>query len=416
VEFDRVTAPGDAPLSESARRLQHLPAPAEARISAGEPDLDAWERDGRADLIAGEAQLEAYAADAVRRDDVAALIGWAPVGELPALRTRLAEVGAGAAALPVPRGTQPPTAIPPGRLRDSFSPLVRTYATVPYADVDPTLLAGLAYMVMFGAMFGDVGHGALLMLGALLIRAGRPARLSGLRPYWRLVFGAGLASAVFGALYGECFGPTGLVPTVWLAPMDHPVPLLVAGVGLGAVLLAGAYGLGTVNRVREAGWARALYAAVLALTGLGLAFTGLLTSSGGGASGAAQAVIELFDLVVRLGANVVSFARLAAFGLTHAVIGWIVLTAAAGMWRHGGPWLVAAVVVFLVGNAAAFALEALVAGVQALRLEYYELFSRVFEREGRPFRPWHLPVDRAEPAQDPPGDGHPAAVPKGVHP
>ena len=39
-----------------------------------------------------------------------------------------------------------------------------------------------------------------------------------------------------------------------------------------------------------------------------------------------------------------------------------------------------------------FALEALVAGVQALRLEYYELFSRVFADEGRPFRPWHVPL------------------------
>ncbi len=51
---------------------------------------------------------------------------------------------------------------------------------------------------------------------------------------------------------------------------------------------------------------------------------------------------------------------------------------------------------FVVGNALAFALEALVAGIQALRLEYYELFSRVFATEGRPFRPWQLPVVPAE--------------------
>jgi V/A-type H+/Na+-transporting ATPase subunit I len=53
---------------------------------------------------------------------------------------------------------------------------------------------------------------------------------------------------------------------------------------------------------------------------------------------------------------------------------------------------VLAVAVFLVGTAAAFALEALVAAIQALRLEYYELFSRVFQGEGRPFQPWHIPV------------------------
>ena len=55
--------------------------------------------------------------------------------------------------------------------------------------------------------------------------------------------------------------------------------------------------------------------------------------------------------------------------------------------------IAAAVVVFVVGNALAFGLEALVAAIQALRLEYYELFSRVFVSQGRPFRPWYLRVE-----------------------
>jgi V/A-type H+/Na+-transporting ATPase subunit I len=44
------------------------------------------------------------------------------------------------------------------------------------------------------------------------------------------------------------------------------------------------------------------------------------------------------------------------------------------------------------GTALAFGLEALVAAIQALRLEYYELFSRVFVTQGRLFRPWHVPT------------------------
>lgn len=429
VEFDPAYAPGAGQLSEPARRLQRTGASADPRLSLAEPDLDAWERDGRVDLLAGEAQLVAHASDAVLRDDVAALLGWAPAAAVAALTERLAEVGGAAAPLPNPRGAVPPTAMPTGAVRQSFAPLVQTYATVPYADVDPSLVAGLAYVVMFGAMFGDVGHGALLVLGALLVRAGRPARLARVRPFWGFIAAAGLSSMVFGLLYGESFGPIGLVPTVWLAPMASPVPLLIGGIALGSVLLAGAYALGTVNRVREGGWARALYApsgiagsalflaaglavlawymhagwlglvaAVLALAGIGLAFTGLLAGADArGGARVAQAAVELFDLVVRLGANVLSFARLAAFGLTHAVLGWIVWSATSGLWQRGPLWAPAAIVVFVVGNAVAFALEALVAAIQALRLEYYELFSRVFEIEGRPFRPWRLPIDHAEP-------------------
>ncbi len=47
---------------------------------------------------------------------------------------------------------------------------------------------------------------------------------------------------------------------------------------------------------------------------------------------------------------------------------------------------------FLTGNALAFSLELLVAGIQALRLEYYELFSRIFAGEGHAFSPWHIPL------------------------
>jgi len=132
---------------------------------------------------------------------------------------------------------------------------------------------------------------------------------------------------------------------------------------------------------------------VIALGGVLLAYVGFLANAEGNVAGFTQATVELFDAVLRLGTNLVSFARLAAFGLTHAALGLVVWEATVALWDGGGAWLLAAVIVFLLGNAVAFSLEALVAGVQALRLEYYELFSRVFSTEGRPFRPWHVPLD-----------------------
>jgi V/A-type H+-transporting ATPase subunit I len=123
-------------------------------------------------------------------------------------------------------------------------------------------------------------------------------------------------------------------------------------------------------------------------------FVGFGARAGWGASGSVQAGIEAADQVVRLGANVLSFARLAAFGLTHAAIGWVVWTGVTALWGSGPLAAVAAVVVFVLGNAVAMGLGVLVVAVQALRLEYYELFSRVFSYEGVPFRPWHLPVTK----------------------
>ncbi|WP_406830670.1 V-type ATPase 116kDa subunit family protein [Pedococcus sp. KACC 23699] len=391
------------------------------------PDLDDCERRGRLDLLSGEAQVQAATGAALTRGQVAALVGWMPSAELPTLADRLSAHGGALVPLPRPAGSQPPTLLATTGTGSDLAPLVDTYATTPYSDVNPTLLAALAYVVMFGMMFADAGQGLLLVIAALVVRSDRLPRLHQLRRVWLFLLGAGVMSTVFGVAFGEFFGPTGVLPALWLEPLEQPVELLVSGVAVGAVLLAGAYALGTVNRFREGGWRRAVYApsglagaalflglallaggvggdvtalvvggAVVATAGLAAAYAGLLVAAGGGAGGAAQAAVELIDLVVRLGSNVVSFARLAAFGLTHAALGAVVWSATAALWHDGGLAIAAAVLVFLVGNAVTFTLEGLVAAIQALRLEYYELFSRVFDTEGVPFRPWHVPLTTEE--------------------
>lgn len=395
------------------------------------PDLRRLAELNRLDLLEGEARLEERAAGAVRRGHVAALAGWTPRAACPGLAARLADVGAALVRLPHPRGVEAPSLLPGEdrreSLRGSLVPLVATYGAVPYADLDPTPPAWAAYVLMFGIMFGDAGHGLILLAAGAALLAGRPRTLSRWRRAWPFVLGAGVTSTIFGVLYGEFFGPTGVVPRLWLAPLDSPVELLVYAVGLGTVLLAGAYAIAIANRWREGGWSATLYepsgisgasvfagigglaagialalpavavaGAVVAVAGLLLAFTGFLAGAGGGGTGVMEAVVELFDLVVRLGANVVSFARLAAFGLTHAALAAIVWSGTAALWRHGGALAAVAVVVFAAGTAVTFSLEALVAGVQALRLEYYELFSRLFRTQGRTFRPWHIPMTAEE--------------------
>ncbi|WNM24988.1 V-type ATPase 116kDa subunit family protein [Demequina capsici] len=377
-------------------------------------------------------ELRRAAAAGVVHERLTGWVGWIPRREHDALTAALAPCGGAVAALRVPPGAQPPTLMPGGTGGTSRT-LVDTYGVVPYADLDPARLAAAAYILMFGMMFGDVGHGAILVGVGLALRAGGIRRFRSIRRTWLFVTLAGVTAMVFGALYGAAFGPTGLVPVLWLDPMQEPVPLLLAAVALGALLLAGSYATGTVNRVREGGWAYALYSrsgiagsglfvslgllawglathvtpliaagAALALAALVLIFVGVLTEAGGGATAILQAGIESVDSVSRLGSNVVSFARLAAFGLTHAALLSVIWSGTTALWGSGLGY-VAAVLVFVVGNVITFGLEALIAGIQALRLEYYELFSRVFVGEGRAFRPWrpdltHSPTDDAPPA------------------
>ncbi len=429
VEPERLDNAPPGPATIALQRLQRgaRGRPSRPELIVEPEDVATLAARGDLDGLAGEAELEQVRHSMVQEGAVAALAGWSRAGAVDELAARLAPLGASVVRLRRPPGVQPPTSLPGGGATGAFQPLVNTYGTVPYADVNPSVVAGLAYVAMFGMMFGDVGQGLLLLgLGIAVWRArnGKAASLN--RFHWAapFVIGAALASIAFGFLYGEAFGPTGLVPTLWLRPLDNTTTLLAVSIGVGFALLACSYVLGSVNRFRESGPVRALVAlsglaggslyvglavvfagwyvhsstlslagGALALAGLLFGFAGLFAEAGGRADGALQAGIELFDSVIRLGTNTISFARLAAFGLTHAALGALVWEGTVDLWRAGGLLgVAAAIVLFIGGNAVTFALEALVAGVQALRLEYYEMFSRVFTNEGREFRPWQIAV------------------------
>ncbi len=379
-------------------------------------------------LVVGESSLERHRDGARATERSAILLGWIQTADVATLRQRLAPFGGAITPLQTPPGVPPPTAAHEHGLSASVRPLVDTYATIPYRDIDPSLLAAAIYMIMFGMMFGDVGHGLALAVVGLAARKPLFAWLQGAREFWVFLLGAGIAAIGFGFLYGEAFGPTGLVPTLWLEPLEEAQTLLLAGLVVGCLLMGMTFIVAIVNRWREDGLSGALYssagiggallfagggvviggimtsAAWLVPTGIAIAavgfvltFTGLFVAAGRGAAGFGQAVIEMFDTVLRLGSNIVSFTRLAAFGLTHAVITGVVWDGTTSLWNRSGLLAsVAAVVLFLVGNIVAFALGVLVAAIQAMRLEYYELFSRIFVSEGRPFQPWHIPTQPSE--------------------
>jgi V/A-type H+-transporting ATPase subunit I len=428
LELVGTVPPAEGEEVEALRRIERDDPGAAVQpvgLAASAPDLVALERAGARGLMAGEVELRRRAAMARLHAGFAVLVGWTPRTAVGDLEARLAEIGGGVVELRRPAWVDPPTVFTASPVRRSFRPLVTTYGVTPYADVDPTPFAAASFVLMFGMMFGDVGHGLVLAALGLALRRRRSGRLAQYRVFWPLLVAAGLVSCLFGLLYGEAFGPTGLVPELWLDPADDIGRLLTAAVAVGVAMLTVSHAYGIVNRWREAGPAAALYsqtgvAGVTTLLGLGLGALGVAASesavvyagavvagagalllaigfvaASGGGVGLVQASVEFVDALVRIVANVLSFSRLAAFGLMHAALGGVVFAAAGALW--GGPaGTVAAILVFALGNVIAFALELLVTGVQALRLEFYELFSRIFAGEGHPFVPWSLPVMQKE--------------------
>ena len=96
-----------------------------------------------------------------------------------------------------------------------------------------------------------------------------------------------------------------------------------------------------------------------------------------------QAFFELFETMLSYFSNTISYVRIGAFAVSHAAMMEVVLMLS-GASAGSTNWII-----FVIGNIIVCGLEGLVVGIQVLRLEYYELFSRFYKGTGREFKPFH---------------------------
>lgn len=95
-----------------------------------------------------------------------------------------------------------------------------------------------------------------------------------------------------------------------------------------------------------------------------------------------EGVIELFETCLTYLTNTMSFLRIGGFILSHAGL-MLVVNVLADMTGGGAGYIM----VQILGNAFVTGVEGFLVGIQVLRLEFYELFSRFFKGGGKPFRP-----------------------------
>ena len=96
-----------------------------------------------------------------------------------------------------------------------------------------------------------------------------------------------------------------------------------------------------------------------------------------------QSFFELFEVLLSYFSNTLSFVRMGAFAVSHAAMMEVVLMLAGAANGDSVNWLV-----IILGNIFVCAMEGLIVGIQVLRLEYYEMFSRFYKGDGREFKPF----------------------------
>lgn len=324
----------------------------------------------------------------------------------------------------------PPTKLKNPRFFKPFEMFIRMYGLPAHDEMDPTIFVALTYTFIFGAMFGDAGQGMCLFLGGGILYLWKKWNLAG------IISIAGIFSTFFGVMYGSFFGFEGtILKPVWLSPMEAMTDLpfvgqlntvFVVAVAFGMILILLAMVFQMINAKKRGDTENMLFGPngaagfvfygflvvtiVLYMTGhktpgnvmmavfLGIpvlmfVFKKPLGQMVKGRKPEAQEGIgmfliqgffELFETLLSFFSNTISFVRVGAFAVSHAAMMEVVLMLSGVTDGVGNPnWLV-----MILGNIVVCGLEGLVVGIQVLRLEYYEMFSRFYNGSGREFHPF----------------------------
>ena len=280
----------------------------------------------------------------------------------------------------------------------------------------------------YGILFGDAGQGLVLLIGGYLLYHFKKINLTA------VLSSCGFFSTIFGLLYGSVFGFEDWIPALWLRPTEAMTNLPVIGtlntvfvvtitIGMGLILLTMIFHM--INSLREKKPGEALfdtnglagfvfYGAVVAvimlfMTGHTIPAAGVLVvmfvvpllvivckeplsalvekkkyqDENGPVMFVVQGFFELFEVCLSYFSNTLSFVRIGAFAVSHAAMMQVVMMLA-GAENGQAP----NVIVVIVGNLVVMGMEGLIVGIQVLRLQYYEFFSRFYKGDGRKFEPY----------------------------
>jgi vacuolar-type H+-ATPase subunit I/STV1 len=321
------------------------------------------------------------------------------------------------------------------RLFKPFELIVKIMGMPRNSEIDPTPLAAITFALIFGLMFGDLGQGLVLAITGLLVKfVAAKKRHEGLGQAGGILIACGLCAAFCGILYGSLFSSEHLIPALWIRPAENIMGLFSATILLGSVVIVVGLCVNIINAFINTDYPEALlgkkgvavlilYSAIVLMAVRYASYRQapaaweigafivlpLVVFSLRGVLGpllfrtswphdiaeyVTETIMEIVEIALSMFANTVSFIRVGAFALSHAGLSIVTYTLA-GM---ADPTLksVGSIAILVVGNIFIIGFEGLICGIQSMRLEYYEFFSKFYQGDGVVFSPFVLKTKMPE--------------------
>ncbi len=339
-----------------------------------------------------------------------------------------------------------PVELKHGKVVANFERMIFSYGAPLYGTVDPTPFVAIFFTILFGIMFGDAGQGLVFLIIGILMCV-KKFKLMGWEKFGPVFVCIGISSTIMGILTGEVFANAEIlapfsraVTGLFGESRDQILEVMPDGssesiknmfiffgftVGIGFIINSIGLIINIINNFSLKRKSRALFgkngisgalffwyliffALRVALLGLGpfmfdwiiLGLTLIITAfsepiqriidkespvlENGLLSAIIAAIVEIIEVISSYISNTVSFLRVGAFALSHAILSYIIHMMVGLVGGAGG------IAISIFGNAIIIALEGMIVAIQVVRLQYYEFFSKFFSETGREFKPFSI--------------------------
>lgn len=305
---------------------------------------------------------------------------------------------------------------------DGFGTLMQMFAVTGYRELDPVPLLAFGFMLMFGMMFADLGQGLVLFLTGVCLHAwSRRAEKDAWRRFAQVLIPVGLSAACFGTLFGSVFSHEDWLPALWFYPMQHMLFYIALSILMGMATITLGLLLGLFNAWRMGRWSSITWEhfgplgfvfylgligmvtgsvyphALLFRLGAGFCITSMLvlamhylyiTQGENIFMRLFMLFLELYEFALKFSVQTVSFVRVAAFTIAHLALSSALVLL--GESLSFAPWL--AWSAFVLGNGLIIVVEGALVAIQALRLHFFEFFTKFVVGKGQLFHPLSMPL------------------------
>ena len=334
---------------------------------------------------------------------------------------------------------EPPIKLDNPEVAKPFELFTKLYSTPKHWEFDPTMIIFITYPLFFGLMVGDAGYGfAYILFGHYILskfsyneaiaNLGRILRTAGI---YTFLFGTFVYAEAFGqsfynlgntlgfnsGLFAKYYGPSFDIPLIekaegfsWHLPIHKFDPhgaqlMLLSSILIGVLHISLGLILGFLNEWKHHDLKHAIYAKlsffmilwggllslvslvgllpesfqsiglVVMLTGLALAIIG-------------EGVVGLLEFPT-IFSNVISYARIGAIGLSDYGLAYTVnFISFSLLWPSGPAGMIVAIFVMLIGHLTVFTLGIIGTGINSLRLQYVEFFTKFVQGGGTLYSPF----------------------------